>query len=168
MDRLSVARCNSRMVEQAEPHGPVRRCVMTGRPAQHERTTAAVRHDCVHCGDRPTGCQTCDVKRVLTHWRVRIQMGSAMVNERTDLPNHFFTVTPLKILHGGWPRSHAVKSMSKRRIFIERCKDAFQSPTRLEMNRTGVVPKKRFVVEQMNRHGRKDTPDIPEDSEFFG
>jgi len=77
-------------------------------------------------------------------------------------------VTPLKILHGGWPRSHAVKSMSKRRIFIERCKDAFQSPTRLEMNWTGVVPKKRFVVEQMNRHGCKDTPDILEDSEFFG
>src|SRR5678816_3196343 len=110
MDRLSVARCNSRMVEQAEPHGPIGRCVMAGRPAQHERTTAAVRHDCVHCGDGPTGCQTCDVKGVFADRRVRIQMRSAMFNKRTDLPNHFFTVTPLKILHGGWPRSHAVKS----------------------------------------------------------
>jgi len=86
-------------------------------------------------------------------------MSSAVVDERSDLANHFLTVASLKVLHRRRLRSHAVEPLGKRWIFVERCYDALQPLKPFEMNSPGVVPQERFVVEQMNRHGCKDTPD---------
>ena len=73
------------------------------RPAQHERTAPVLRHHGIHCGDGRSGRQACDVKGVVANGRVRIQMSSTMVDEGTNVANHFFAVTSLKVLRRGRP-----------------------------------------------------------------
>jgi hypothetical protein len=49
-------------------------------------------------------------------------MSSAVVDEGTDVANHFLAVTPLKILHRGRARCHTVKTLGKVLIRIKCCR----------------------------------------------